>query len=112
MPRLLEAVVPLVHGDGAESLDYGARAEVPEHSTKNAAPVETVVFVKAPVLGSDEGVAHLIRDRANRDVDSAHIFEVTKKLPRPVIHVAAFARMEGPNFRRTRTPVEATGPEP
>src|SRR4029078_9173358 len=107
---LQEAVVRHLHRDRAEALTDAARAEITQNRAEDAAPVEAVVVVEAAILGGDESVAYLLRHCGNRYVDAAHILEVTEEPARPVIHVAAFARMEGADLGGARASVKTHSP--
>ena len=67
-----ERVARHLHGDRAEPFAHAHVADVGGRGAEQAAPVEPVVLVEAAVLGGEERLPHVQRDRVERDVHAPH----------------------------------------
>jgi hypothetical protein len=101
-----------LHGDGAEALSNTAGAEIPCDGAQHAMPVETVMFIEAPVFRGDECVANRLGYEIDRYVDATNRLEMSEQLSAAIVHVATFARMEGANLGGRWTAAEAAGSQP
>src|SRR5690242_14238744 len=107
-----EAVVHHLHGDRAEALADAERSDVANQGAHEAAPIQAVVVVEAPVFGGDERLLHVQRDLAQLDVHAAYDREAADEPAVFVDDATTLGRMEGTDLGRRGTTGEATGEEP
>ena len=79
---------------------------------EEAAPVEPVVLVEAAVLGGEECLPHVQRDRVERHVHAAHDRDAAEEAVAAVEDLASFAGPERADLAARRAAGEAAGRQP
>src|SRR5690242_10223791 len=107
-----KAVMHHLHRDRTEAFAHSQRADVSHEGTHEAAPIETVVIVEAPIFRGDERLLHVHRHLAQLDVDAPHDREAADEAAVLVDNSSAFGWMEGPDLGWRGAAGEAAGEQP
>ena len=101
-----------LHRDRAEAFTHAEGTDVTSAGPQEAAPIEPVVVVEAPILCREERLTHVFRDLLDRNVDPADHRQPAHEPALPVEDLAALGRPERANLPGRGAAVEATCAEP
>ena len=107
-----ERVARDLHRYGRETFPEPERRRVAHDGPADAAPVEPIVIVEAPVFGGDECPPHVHRHRGKGHVHPADHVQASHRFSKPVENFSALGRLIGADGFRARTPLEAAREEP
>jgi hypothetical protein len=101
-----------LHGDRAEALPYAAGANVCERRANEAAPVYSMMFVKAPVFSCDERLPDVHGNLRDWYIETSDYLDVTHEATVAIVDAPAFVRLICLNLSRGGTSLESARGQP